>query len=78
MVIYGGMSKMEYKVRVIGEADLKLLFDTLTPEQKESFMAEEIRKGWDVSGVLSLFSEDEIEDWLKSDVGVDRNGNKVV
>lgn len=35
---------MEYKVRVIGEADLKLLFDTLTPEQKESFIAEEIRK----------------------------------
>lgn len=69
---------MEYKVRVIGEADLKLLFDTLTPEQKESFIAEEIRKSWDVAGVLSLFSEDEIEDWLKSDVGVDRNGNKVV
>lgn len=69
---------MEYKVRIIGEADLKLLFDTLTPEQKESFIAEEIGKGWDVAGVLSLFSEDEIEDWLKSDVGVDRNGNKVV
>lgn len=69
---------MEYKVRFIGEADLKLLFDTLTPEQKESFMEEEIRKGWDIAGVLSMFSEDEIEDWLKSDVGVDRNGNKVV
>lgn len=69
---------MEYKVRIIGEADLKLLFDTLTPEQKDEFIAEEIRNGWDVAGVLSLFSEDEIEDWLKSDVGVDRNGNKVV
>ena len=69
---------MEYKVRVIGEADLKLLFDTLTPEQKESFIAEQIRKDWDVAGALSLFSEDEIEDWLMSDVGVDRNGNKVV
>ena len=69
---------MEYKVRIIGEADLKLLFDTLTQEQKDSFIAEEIRNGWDVAGVLSLFSEDEIEDWLKSDVGVDRNGNKVV
>ena len=69
---------MEYKVRIIGEADLALLFKELSPEQKESFMAEEIRKGWDVAGVLSLFSEDEIEDWLKSDVGVDRNGNKVV
>lgn len=69
---------MEYKVRIIGEADLKLLFDTLTPEQKDSFVEEEIRKGWDVAGVLNLFSEDEIEDWLKSDVGVDRNGNKVV
>lgn len=31
---------MEYKVRIIGEADLKLLFDTLTPEQKESFISE--------------------------------------
>lgn len=69
---------MEYKVRIIGEADLALLFKELSPEQKESFMAEEIRKGWDVAGVLSLFSEDEIEDWLMSDVGVDRNGNKVV
>lgn len=60
---------MEYKVRVIGEADLKLLYDTLTQEQKESFIAEEIRKGWDVAGVLSLFSEDEIEDWLKKAKG---------
>ena len=32
---------MEYKIRVIGEADLKLLFDTLTPEQKESFIADD-------------------------------------
>ena len=69
---------MEYKVRVIGEADMNLLFDTLTQEQKESFIAEQIRKSWDISGVLDLFSEDEIEDWLRSDVGVDRNGNKVV
>ena len=69
---------MEYKVRVIGEADLKLLFDTLTQEQKDSFIAEQIKKEWDVVGVLDLFSEDEIEDWLKSDIGVDRYGNKVV
>ena len=69
---------MEYKVRVIGEADLNLLFDTLTQEQKESFIAEQIKKEWDVAGVLDLFSEDEIEDWLRSDVGVDRYGNKVV
>ena len=69
---------MEYKVRVIGEADLNLLFDTLTQEKKDSFIAEQIRKSWDISGVLDLFSEDEIEDWLRSDVGVDRNGNRVV
>lgn len=69
---------MEYKVRVIGEADLKLLFDTLKQEQKDWFIAEQIKKEWDVAGVLDLFSEDEIEDWLMSDVGVDRNGNKVV
>ena len=72
------MGKMEYKVRVSGEADLKLLFDTLTQEQKDSFIAEQIQKEWDVAGVLDLFSEDEIEDWLMSDVGVDRYGNKVV
>lgn len=60
------------------EVDMRLVYATMTPEQKESFIAEEIRKGWDVAGVLNLFSEDEIEDWLKSDVGVDRNGNKVV
>ena len=60
------------------EVDMRVVYATMTPEQKESFIAEEIRKGWDVAGVLSLFSEDEIEDWLKSDVGVDRNGNKVV
>ena len=69
---------MEYKVRVIGEGDMKQLFDTLTQEQKDSFIAEQIRKSWDISGVLDLFSEDEIEDWLRSDVGVDRNGNRVV
>lgn len=69
---------MDYKVILTGEVDMRVVYATMTPEQKESFIAEEIRKGWDVAGVLSLFSEDEIEDWLKSDVGVDRNGNKVV
>lgn len=69
---------MDYKVILTAEVDMRVVYATMTPEQKESFMAEEIRKGWDVAGVLSLFSEDEIEDWLKSDVGVDRNGNKVV
>lgn len=69
---------MDYKVILTAEVDMRLVYATMTPEQKESFIAEEIRKGWDVAGVLSLFSEDEIEDWLKSDVGVDRNGNKVV
>lgn len=69
---------MDYKVILTAEVDMRLVYATMTPEQKESFIAEEIRKGWDVAGVLNLFSEDEIEDWLKSDVGVDRNGNKVV
>lgn len=69
---------MDYKVILTAEVDMRVVYATMTPEQKESFIAEEIRKGWDVAGVLSLFSEDEIEDWLKSDVGVDRNGNKVV
>lgn len=69
---------MDYKVILTAEVDMRVVYATLTPEQKESFIAEEIRKGWDVAGVLSLFNEEEIEDWLKSDVGVDRNGNKVV
>lgn len=69
---------MDYKVILTAEVDMRVVYATMTPEQKESFIAEEIRKGWDVAGVLSLFSEDEIENWLKSDVGVDRNGNKVV
>lgn len=69
---------MDYKVILTAEVDMRVVYATMTPEQKESFMAEEIRKGWDVAGVLSLFSEEEIEDWLKSEVGVDRNGNKVV
>ena len=38
---------MEYKVRVIGEADLRLLFDTLTQEQKDEFIAEQIGVSYD-------------------------------